>query len=517
MSLIGCCKCSLKWFFYCLSFVAFQCVPDVKTPDVKTPDVKTMTHCRKVGCSIFFTIYMWICTIILGLAINLFPTVLLIMDWSLCPINYYNICYTLEFHSSDPKSSKVPIIVLRSEDDDGDYLDREDTRTAVQPFNDLAKFTLLSICFSTFVSYFIFIIALIRHYYCNYIYCSKCRCDYQRLANEDNESGDNASESGDNASESGDNASELGDNASIKPVPYPFDNDDDNFFITIDETEAHTTCCCKKRPTNFFYFYLFLLTNLVFWLAMVILFCITQYGIHKEVKEIGRNITEISKILEITSAAAYFYSHFCTMMSCFIFSKIMYGIQKKIKEQKNESEKIIIPNNNDGESISDSVKLQKLIKADEIFLECATKALSCFQFWFFIHWIFYIITSFLTIALSIEALLLIIRATQHHIQPGVHFSDAEMCLLAILSFSNVLMFIYPCFQAASITRARKKYIRDLTKKYAKTDKKEIVDSYVKYLQSREFGFRLYVGCTHIPFNLNVAYTSILIGAFGIVL
>uniref|UniRef100_A0A1X7UL92 Uncharacterized protein n=1 Tax=Amphimedon queenslandica TaxID=400682 RepID=A0A1X7UL92_AMPQE len=121
------------------------------------------------------------------------------------------------------------------------------------------------------------------------------------------------------------------------------------------------------------------------------------------------------------------------------------------------------------------------------------------------------------IALSIEALLLDIRATQHHIRSGVHFSDAEMCLLVLFSFSNVLMFIYPCFQAASITRARKKYIRHLIKKYAKTDQKKLVDSYVKYLQSRDFGFRLYVGCTHIPFNLNVAYTSILIGAFGIVL
>ena len=164
-----------------------------------------------------------------------------------------------------------------------------------------------------------------------------------------------------------------------------------------------------------------------------------------------------------------------------------------------------------------SGKLQLLIEADKTFLQCAKKTLCCFQFWFFIHWLFYIITSFLTIALSIEAILLDIRGTQHHIQPGVHFSDEEMCLLAILSFSNVLMFIYPCFQAASITRARKKYIRYLSKEYAKTDQKELVDSYVKYLQSRDFGFRLYVGCTHIPFNLNVAYTSILIGAFGIVL
>ena len=162
-------------------------------------------------------------------------------------------------------------------------------------------------------------------------------------------------------------------------------------------------------------------------------------------------------------------------------------------------------------------KLTTLMKADDTFITCATKALSIFQFWFFVHWVFYIITSFLTIALSIEAILLLIRATQHHIQPGVHFSCVEIILLALVSASNVLMFFYPCFQAASITRARKRYIRHLIKKYKDDDQRGIVDPFVKYLQSREFGFRLYIGCTYIPFSLNIAYTSVIIGVFGIVL
>ena len=157
------------------------------------------------------------------------------------------------------------------------------------------------------------------------------------------------------------------------------------------------------------------------------------------------------------------------------------------------------------------------MKADDTFITCATKILCIFQLWFFVHWVFYIITSFLTIALSIEAILLHIRATQHHTQHGVHFSDFEIPLLILVSISNVLMFFYPCFQAASIIRARKRYIRHLIKKYKDDDQRRVVEPFVKYLKSREFGFRLYIGCTYIPFSLNIAYTSVIIGVFGIVL
>uniref|UniRef100_A0A1X7UL87 Gustatory receptor n=1 Tax=Amphimedon queenslandica TaxID=400682 RepID=A0A1X7UL87_AMPQE len=386
--------------------------------------------------------------------------------------------------SSNPNSSKVPEIVLRSKDDhDGDYLDREVTRTAVQPFNDLAKFTLLSICFSTFVSYLIFIIALIWHYFSDHFHFSKWRCDgYEAL--EDNEG-----------------------------IPHPFNeitcnctcNDDDDDDDDDDSTEVFCVFCSYKL-TKHFWFFFFLSLNIIFWGAMVVIFFYAQYhyGVHKETQgNKTSSKTEKNKKYEIASAALYFYSHLCTIVSCFIFSKIMYGIQRKINEQKKD--------------ITSTVTLPDLINDDKTFLKRATKALSIFQFWFFIHWIFYIVTSFLMIALSIEAILLHIRATQHHIQPGVHFSVYEIPLLIIWSISNVLMFIYPCFQAASITRARKKYIRHLMRDYAKTDQKEKVDSYVKYLQSRDFGFRLNIACIHIPFNLNVAYTSILIGVFGIVL
>ena len=231
----------------------------------------------------------------------------------------------------------------------------------------------------------------------------------------------------------------------------------------------------------------------------------------------GENKTTTYEIIEFTFTILYFYSHLCTITSCFIFSKLMYLIQKTGEQQKRKVKEIL-----ENEEEDEDTKLKKLIEGDNgnngdnQFIECATKTLRIFQFWFSVHWVFYIITSFLTIALSIEAILLLIRATQHHIQNGVHFSNYEIVLLVFLSVSNVLMFVYPCLRAASITRARKKFIQDIIKEYGTTDK-EVVGPYVKHLKSRKFGFHLNVICTSIPFSLNIAYVSICVGAFGIVL
>ena len=339
------------------------------------------------------------------------------------------------------------------------------TREAVQPFNDLAKFTLLSICLSSFLSYVIFIVALIKHYY-------KDQWKYL-CSNYDN----------------------------LESQLHPFnDSDDEDRHTKLNGNRQHCFC-------------IFLWLNLIVLLFIFIVFITGQYALHIKAKPIieESDKTITYEVFEVITAIAYFYSHLCTITSCFIFSKLMYGIQRKIDQEAKNNKTII------GDGANSQNKLTTLMEADDTFITGATKMLSVFQFWFFVHWVFYIITSFLVIALSIEAILLLIRATQHHIQPGVHFSGFEISLLVLVSASNVLMFFYPCFQAASITRARKRYIRHLIKKFKNDDQRCVVEPFVKYLKSREFGFRLYIGCTYIPFSLNIAYTSVIIGVFGIVL
>ena len=278
----------------------------------------------------------------------------------------------------------------------------------------------------------------------------------------------------------------------------------------------------RKNKCELPSFWIFLISNIAFWIVVLSMFYTGQYHIHKPhaISGEGGNKTNTYKIIEATFTSFYFYSHFCTITSCFIFSKLMYLIQKTGEQQKRKAKEIL-----ENEEEDEDTKLKKLIEGDNgingdnQFIECATKTLHIFQFWFSVHWVFYVITSFLTIALSIEAILLLIRATQHHIQNGVHFSDYEIILLVFLSVSNVLMFIYPCLRAASITRARKKFIQDIIKEYghSTTNKEVVAGPYVKHLKSRKFGFHLNAICTSIPFSLNIAYVSICVGAFGIVL
>ena len=363
----------------------------------------------------------------------------------------------------------------------GDYLDRKLTREAVQPFNDLAKFTLLSICLSSSLSYVIFIVALIKHYYKDHWnHFRNCRnnCREYQVPQ------DNQPES------------QL----------HPFNDSDKD-----KDKNCHTKLNGNRRHC----FCIFLWLNLIVLLFIFIIFITGQYALHIKAKPIieESNKTIIYEVFEVITAITYFYSHLCTIISCFIFSKLMYGIQRKIDQAATNNETIIGEIN----GANRQNKLTTLMEADNTFITGATKMLSVFQFWFFVHWVFYIITSFLVIALSIEAILLLIRATQHHIQPGVHFSGFEISLLILVSASNVIMFFYPCFQAASITRARKRYIRHLIKKYKNDNQRGVVEPFVKYLKSREFGFRLCIGCTYIPFSLNIAYISVIIGVFGIVL
>ena len=192
--------------------------------------------------------------------------------------------------------------------------------------------------------------------------------------------------------------------------------------------------------------------NIAFWIVVLSMFYTGQYHIPKPhaISGEGENKKNTYKIIEATFTSLYFYSHLCTITSCFIFSKLMYLIQKNGEQQKSKAKEIL----KNGET--NETKLKKLIEGDDTngndgdnqFIERATKTLHIFQFWFSVHWVFYVITSFLTIALSIEAILLLIRATQHHIQDGVHFSDYEIILLVFLSVSMssclfILVYVQP--------------------------------------------------------------------------
>ena len=198
------------------------------------------------------------------------------------------------------------------------------TKEAVQPFNDLAKFTLLSICLSSFLSYVIFIIALIKHYYKDHWNrFHNCKINWSRAYDE------------------------------LESQLHPFNNNDD-------DGGRHTKLNGNRRHC----FCIFLWLNLIILLLIFIVFIIGQYALHEPPKPIEMNNkrTIIIEWIEGITAIAYFYSHLCTITSCFIFSKLMYGIQRKIINQETRNNEIITEvNNNIGNSDNSSEHRQRNI------------------------------------------------------------------------------------------------------------------------------------------------------------
>ena len=91
----------------------------------------------------------------------------------------------------------------------------------------------------------------------------------------------------------------------------------------------------------------------------------------------------------------YMYSLLCTIVSCFIFSKIAYSVTHrclKLYDEFKDHERV--SEDNDG--------LEQLVKRDLQFTKMAQTTIAYFELWFTVHWIFYTVTSFLSIALLID-------------------------------------------------------------------------------------------------------------------
>ena len=315
--------------------------------------------------------------------------------------------------------------------------------------------------------------------------------------------------------------------------------------ITRNQDVDTTTQLAKEEVVCFI---IFLLANIIVNVALIVIFIIGQYH-HgpPDIIEGDQKKTTLFKNLEIFSVSAYFYSLFCTLSSCFIFSKIMYGIQRKCSNlynylnhvnNFNENSAAIniylvnsltnqrlqerinrLPNNSQQEEEEEKALLY-LQQSDSDFVNVAVKTLKIFELWFFIHWILYIVSSFLSVSLLLDAIQLTIQATLPHPRPGVHFDALEMIFLTLFATSNCIFFLYPCLRAAAVTEARKKLIQRINRSCSvhypniPTNLKKL---FISFLKGQKFGFRLYILCAHIFFSLNIAYISIFISLLGVLI
>ena len=258
--------------------------------------------------------------------------------------------------------------------------------------------------------------------------------------------------------------------------------------------------------------------------------------------------------LQISALILHAYALFRSLVSCFIFSKLMYGIQRRCEELElyvyhihmiyprrsaapsGKDNKTVQPgkkdtyvaqylkqykmtNLADGANIKDSNAKKYLKKRDKHFVKKAVATLSWLQLWFLLHWLLHIISTFMVMTVLVDAVTLHVKAKVPHLEPGVDFHPGEIGFLFMYSLLQCFFLFYPCLRAASVTRTRQRVIREISEK-AKDDYSNIpsvvLDEFIESMKRRKFSFRLRILCARIPFNMNIAYLSIAFGFVGVV-
>ena len=481
----------------------------------------------------FFSVSFIVCW-----TLNIVPFVVTILDWAACPTKYYDVCYSIILHP-DPNTTDIPEIVLlgntKSLGEDASSL--ISAQNELKKFETYAKLVLLITAFSSAVSYLMFFIAFTQLYFlphlqnsrpkkivnalsCCIIYC----CCIKRRVEKDTD---------------------------IKPL-HPFDDEDES-EPPISDLDNNTST--QLTWSEVISYYGMLITNITINLAMLIVFVYGQYieNPHKIAVNEGslKNDSNL-EVYEIAFVSVYTYSLLCTLLSCYIFSKIAYGIQRKYKSfeiylrhvnepqgslvyethitesgEINERSQIYdyLETNTDRtykETDELHVKLYYLQERDKHFSRIAKKTIKVFERWFFFHWVLYIVSSFLSLSLFLETIIHYIDSTlpnQKTVTTGIHFHHLEIIFLGLFSASNCLFFLYPCVRAASITDSRNAQIRHINQNYTKYEHitPEFKDMFVSYLSSQNFGFDLHILCAKVPFGFSVAYISIFIALFGVLL
>ena len=169
--------------------------------------------------------------------------------------------------------------------------------------------------------------------------------------------------------------------------------------------------------------------------------------------------------------------------------------------------------------ITDKNAKRYLKARDRHFVDTAVSTLSWLQLWFLLHWVLYIISTFMIMSLLIDAIALHVKSKISHIEQGVGFHAGEIGFLFMFSVLHWFFLLHPCLRAASVTRTRRRVIRRISDK-ANNEYKDIpekvMEEFIESMKRRKFSFRLRILCARIPFNLNIAYLSIVFGFVSVI-
>ena len=248
--------------------------------------------------------------------------------------------------------------------------------------------------------------------------------------------------------------------------------------------------------------------------------------------------------IDITGLLFQFLSQFCVIHSCFIFSKIAYAVSNRCDNVMNKFKKTDKSEGNfcrsryieqllaeshlavrslqqkQGKDYTKALKnarFEVLRKIDKTFINKMKASLGPYSHWFAVHWILYIITTFMSIAFLAETYSQYVYSP--HKVSWVHDPRKRMSMIYVVLFTieHAFLFMYPCFRAAQITSSRENLIKQFSNYPWKHIPLSVQNYFIEYLKTQNFGFKIVFLCLKITFGFNLAFVSIFVGGFGVIL
>ena len=321
--------------------------------------------------------------------------------------------------------------------------------------------------------------------------------------------------------------------------------DHESYLLPFDDsTESKQSTLLK--PVQSLYFNIIYVLNLVLYFSSlgVFLTIIFNQVTTPDLKD---------KSIDITGLLFQFSSQFCVIQSSFIFSKVAYAVSNRCHDLMNKfidtdvsgkRENVEEPQQHDNfcnsqyiqhllepqliESLHmndrteykealKNARFEVLRKIDKTFINEMKATLGPYSHWFAVHWVLYIITTFMSIAFLAETYSQYVYST--HDISWVHDPRKRMSMIYIVlsTLEHAFLFAYPCFRAAQITSSRENLIKQFSNHPWKHIPLSIQSYFIEYLKTQNFGFKIVVLCLKITFGFNLAFVSIFVGGFGVIL
>ncbi len=259
-------------------------------------------------------------------------------------------------------------------------------------------------------------------------------------------------------------------------------------------------------PKQCVYFQSIFVLNFSVYLVNVALLIVI---LHRQIASF--NIT--LEAIDLLGLAAQLVSQFSALMSCFIFSKVAYAVSNHCLDFT----RCIFPHTTE----QDGCCLNNLKEMDKRYTLLLRNSLGPYSVWFTIHWILYTVSSFMAIAYVADQIIMELYGTELADKKchGEYNLDCQLKLVYSIFFAleHCMLFLYPCFRAASVTRARAKMIKYVSN----ADWPKITDqdknAFITYLKDQNASFKISILCAELTFGFNMAYLSIFIGVLGVVM